>query len=204
MSTIPQPMRSRILRLRKWQDVHACVYGKLLLKRILNDFDLDLPLEKLKYSEFQRPYFEVDGFDFNISHSNCCVVCAGSTETKLGVDIELMTEIHLDDLKSQFHPQEWRQVYYSEDKLSTFYRYWTRKEALIKADGRGLQISLAEIDVSKENIEVVIGETNWSLLDIDLMDKYKCALASTKSDLNLKISEINPRIFLVKDFAKDF
>jgi 4'-phosphopantetheinyl transferase len=38
-----------------------------------------------------------------------------------------------------------------EARTRVFYRYWTRKEAVAKADGRGLLLSLSSFDVSYDS-----------------------------------------------------
>ncbi len=72
--------------------------------------------------------------DFNISHSNHFVVCAISTNCKIGIDIEQIKPTSLFDFKDRFSEEEWKIILTSDNTYFWFYYYWTAKEAAIKAD----------------------------------------------------------------------
>src|ERR1700748_879112 len=87
LSLLPLDIIDRILRYQRWEDAHASLFGKLLLKKGLGDLGLDSCLQNLKYSKYARPFVDED-VDFNISHSGSFVVCAFSSAGKIGVDLE--------------------------------------------------------------------------------------------------------------------
>jgi len=90
---------------------------------------------------------------FNVSHSDELALVAVSQRRELGVDLERVRPVdNIDDIVARsFTPAE--QLAYHRtapgDRLSAFYRYWTLKEAYLKACGIGLSRALAEIDVSR-------------------------------------------------------
>ena len=55
-----------------WEDRHASLYGKLLLKKGLQDLGQDSSLTNLKFTEYNRPYLE-GKLDFNISSSSLAI-----------------------------------------------------------------------------------------------------------------------------------
>ncbi|MBL4575557.1 MAG: 4'-phosphopantetheinyl transferase superfamily protein [Opitutaceae bacterium] len=89
---------------------------------------------------------------FNISHSGEMAVMAFSCERELGIDIEwIREEINCLDLSERFFSKTEAVVLKSlpEKELSKcFFETWTRKEAFIKALGKGLSIPLDQFDVS--------------------------------------------------------
>lgn len=179
---LPADTISSIMKFRKWKDAHACLFGRLLLREMLRSFSLAQNLSDLRYTNYQKPYFENSGFNFNISHSGKYVVCAGSNQSKLGVDIEEIKSIHIPDFKEQFHTDEWTQINNSTNKLNSFYEFWTMKEALIKADGKGLSIplnelNLAELNLSEISNRVKIDRAVWSLKKIPVDEDYICHMA---------------------------
>ncbi len=89
---------------------------------------------------FPEPLSPTALLDFNISHSGNRVVCILSTQGRVGIDLEETGDIAIDDFQSQFTTAEWAAITGSSMPLQTFYHYWTAKESLIKADGKGLQI----------------------------------------------------------------
>src|ERR1700722_16057106 len=94
---------------------------------------------------------------FNVAHSKDTIIIALSRNGPVGVDVEYFdrpTDI-MDVAKHNFTETEIKSleaITDPETRHTTFYRYWTRKEAVLKADGRGLIASLASFDVSFDSL----------------------------------------------------
>jgi 4'-phosphopantetheinyl transferase len=87
---------------------------------------------------------------FNISHSGHQVLIAICNEP-VGIDVEQVKDIGLESLaEAVFSPHELYLFQTAADRVTTFYHFWTRKEALLKAMGVGLTDDLTLIDISKE------------------------------------------------------
>jgi 4'-phosphopantetheinyl transferase len=91
---------------------------------------------------------------FNMSHSEYLVVVALSAGGAIGVDVEFVR--NLDDLDSiareYFTPTErtFLAEGLSSETENRFYTCWTRKEAYIKAVGKGLSIPLTSFDTAMQ------------------------------------------------------
>jgi 4'-phosphopantetheinyl transferase len=124
-------------------------FGKLLLLQALRDFDVRAKLKDLEYTVFGKPYIANAAVGFNISHSGNCVICVMSTNAKtIGVDVEEMKPIDTEIFRNIWTVKEWSKI--RQGHLRIFYQYWTRKEAITKAEGNGLDIPLNQIDVSED------------------------------------------------------
>lgn len=183
LSRLPGQMAERIKRYRRWQDAHAALYGKLLLQQALDDHDLALSLQDLKWSAYQRPYFEHPGFDFNISHSGEYVLCAFSLYGRLGVDVEAIRPLDITDFRNLFTTHEWHQIEKAPNTLQAFFDHWTRKEAIVKADGRGLSAPLLNVPTSEKTCKVE--HQTWHLSPLSLEGDYKACLASSQAITSL-------------------
>lgn len=90
--------------------------------------------------------------EISISHSGDWVVIGLSRHHPFGVDIEWMNRVDdLDGLAEISLSDRERQVWRAlprEQHVRGFYRYWTRKEAIVKATGDGLTVSLQQVHVS--------------------------------------------------------
>jgi 4'-phosphopantetheinyl transferase len=177
LNQFPLEVKEKILRFRKWEDRQASLYGKLLLKKALKDLGIESGLTNLKYSEYGRPYLE-NNTDFNISHSGYVVVCAISTDGKIGIDIEEIKPTSIFDFKKQFSDEEWKIIVTSGNAYFWFYYYWTAKEAVIKADGKGLSVPLENIIIIDDKTQ--LGQTLWFIKSIILYDNYILHVASDK------------------------
>ncbi|HUF19915.1 MAG TPA: 4'-phosphopantetheinyl transferase superfamily protein [Burkholderiales bacterium] len=113
-------------------------------------------LVELVYGEHGKPALAPQSGDtdwrFSVSHSDELAVFAFAREQEVGIDIEAIREIPDADaiVFGFFSPRE-RQAYLAlgpEQKTLGFFNCWTRKEALLKALGRGLSAALDDFDVS--------------------------------------------------------
>jgi 4'-phosphopantetheinyl transferase len=181
LGELPAALQPKILRYRRWQDAHATLLGKHLLRRALKAAGSPATISQLLYTPQAKPYFP-DGPHFNISHSGNRVVCGLSTTGRIGVDIEIVKTLDFDDFQTQFTPGEWTAIRGAADPVAAFYRFWTAKESLIKADGRGLEIPLLDLDVT-EYQPVAIDGSSWAFRPLTHLPGYAGHLTTEAGDV---------------------
>ncbi len=88
---------------------------------------------------------------FNVSHSEDLGLIAVSRGAEVGVDVQPHDPDRpiMDIAKRFFTPREYEHLCSrsSDDSVSAFYSFWSRKEALVKAVGSSLGSSLTGLDV---------------------------------------------------------
>ena len=126
------------------------ILSRGITRIVLSDY-LAQPPEAVvfHYGEHGKP--DVDGLQFNVSHSRSTVAIVLSDEYSVGVDIEFANrEINLDQvarlLLSPVKLESWQSLPASRKRQSLF-EIWTAKEAYLKARGLGLDRSLQKINV---------------------------------------------------------
>ncbi len=181
--------RKKILvyKSRKEQWIRIC--GKNLLYKLLRDCNTDqrISFNDMKYNTWGKPYFNND-FDFSIAHSGNMVVCTGIKGGKIGVDIEIKEDRNTDNLREYFTDAEWGKIS-ADNTNATFYKLWVRKEACLKAIGKGLFQPVNEIEVN--GTEVISGGSKWFLHDIHLKDGYAMCIATDKQNERTIIAEVS-------------
>lgn len=187
---LPQPMQEKILRYRRWQDAHATLLGKHLLRLALKAIGSPFLIQDLLYGSRAKPFFP-EGPNFNISHSGNRVVCALSTNGRVGIDIEVVTSLSFDDFQTQFTPSEWTAIRGAPDPITAFYRFWTAKESLIKADGRGLEIPLLDLDVS-EYRPISYDGVAWTFRPLTLFPGYAGHISTEDPGAEISFRELSP------------
>lgn len=175
LSLLPADQQEKIKKFRRWQDAHASLFGKLLLKQGLQDFGIAINLNEIKYNAYGKPYFENDLVGFNITHSGNFVGCIISNDTTtIGIDAEVIKELDIEDFQDLWCANEWADI--RNNELNVFYKYWTSKEAVVKAIGKGLSISLNEINV--DNDVAKIGNEAYFITNVDMFPHVIINVAS--------------------------
>ena len=168
---------NKISNYKRWEDAKATVLGRLLLAYGLKHFyNYDLEQLKMRYSKDKKPYLEDSAIQFNISHSKELIVCAITSLGDVGVDVEKINELNIDDFKDQFSSLEYRRMRNSKNALESFYHHWTQKEAIVKAHGSGLNIPLNSFEIN--NNTTIIENKQYFLKEIVLNSQYKCNVAT--------------------------
>lgn len=122
---------------------------QILLSHNLKDLDLF-------YSNSGQPVFKSKlnkdtTWKISLSATNSAFVIFISNNNPIGVDIELLKTIDLRDslIKMVLHKTE-IEVYNNMSynyRVNYFYQTWTKKEAYVKAFGKGLLVDLTEIKI---------------------------------------------------------
>jgi 4'-phosphopantetheinyl transferase len=175
LDLIPTTYHEPIGKYRRWQDAHAALLGKILLRTALEKAGHSSDLSRLQYTEWKKPFLPA-GPQFNISHSGNRVVCILGTSARIGIDIEVLKPFSFDGFEQQFIPAEWAAILGAPSPMAAFFHFWTAKESLIKADGRGLGIPLQELDLTKPN-PIRLDGGCWSVHNLPLFDDYACHMA---------------------------
>src|SRR5215213_3885133 len=125
---------------------------------------------------------------FNLSHSNELALLAVTLDAELGVDVEhIRADFATEDIAHRFFSHAEVEAFSAlpkEEQVAAFFRCWTRKEAYIKAIGKGLSQPLDAFDVTlapgtppallrAEDDDA----SRWLLTDIDAGTGYAGALA---------------------------
>lgn len=183
LALIPEGIKQKILLKKNHLDIQLSATGNLLILELLKYFKAELTLAEIAYNDYQRPCFN-DGFDFNVSHSGNRVIACATLTGKVGIDIEIMKPVDL-NYDDYFTPAEQQHICAAQNPDVAFFKYWTRKEAVLKAVGTGVHTPLLDMDVSAAKVNYK-GET-YFLSAIDIDNGYNGCLAHTvKQEIILK------------------
>jgi len=192
---IPGSFITKNDRFHKFQDRQRNLFGLLLLMRSWHNlFDESLNLENIKTSKFNRPYLPNSLVDFNISHSGDFVVCVLSADSRVGIDIEQKKDVDLKDFTRTMNSDQWTEIHTSNNPLDTFFKYWSMKESVIKADGRGLSIPLTEIILDKDRVSY--DGNLWHLYPFKIDASHNGCVASNNKINDLQLVKVHWKEFL--------
>jgi 4'-phosphopantetheinyl transferase len=167
--------RARADRFVKPVDARRYVQAHCAVRRILGAA-LEVEPERLEFliSDAGKPSLvPASSFDFSLSHSGPLALIATSNARRVGVDIEVRRPMN--DLggvarllmsAQELHAFE---IAGPHEQQSAFFDLWTRKEALLKATGRGFLVDPRsfELDVSGDIAMTMFAQTRWTVARLD-------------------------------------
>ncbi len=171
------------------KDRNSYIFSHANLRFILAKYLKEQPKEiKFFVNEFGKPFLyssSNDNLMFNLSHSGNFCLIGITLNNEIGIDIEKINpDFSTVEIAEKFFSKKEYESLIQVPKLlrkKSFFNCWTRKEAFIKAVGKGLSISLKSFDVTlDENPKIVRYDknnlNNWHLDDIKINDEYCAAL----------------------------
>lgn len=176
------------------------IAGRGFLRDVLARYLPARPEElRFSYNDYGKPSLTGEqSLQFNMSHSHEVGLVAVTRAAAVGVDVEhIRADFASDEIARRFFSRLEVETFNSlpqEEQVAAFFRCWSRKEAYIKAIGKGLSQPLDGFDVTLAPFEppalLRAGEDDtrtWSFSDIDVGPDYASALAVESSNSEIAL-----------------
>jgi len=184
---------ARAGRFRRPGDRERFVVARALVRMVLASY-LETAAHRLRFDtgRWGKPFVviphDAPPLHYNLSHTQDAIVLAVARRT-VGVDVERWSnDIAYDEVAAiVFSPAERRELARARGaaKQRAFFTGWTRKEAYIKATGRGLSAGLDYFDVSLDPASrtPLLGDRlaphspqRWTMRDLAVEPGYSASL----------------------------
>jgi 4'-phosphopantetheinyl transferase len=174
---------SRARRFHRAEDRNRFIYGRHMVRTLAGRYTCQQPDEIcFTAGANQKPEIkDSDCWHINVSHAGQWILVAIGV-TSVGVDVEENNPYFAfqDVLTHSFTAVE-QQYIEANDARSLFYRSWTRKEALVKATGKGLDDDFQRVPCLDGRHRIgsnVIGATGqWRVNSFMVSEGYSAAVA---------------------------
>jgi len=162
---------------------------KMILAEILDE---DISQVSITHEKNGRPCLASNKYDtrFSVSHSCDRAMIAVTRGREIGIDLEkIRADIDHDKLSRRyFSPAEYAALQLCDEstRLRAFFAVWTRKEAIVKAHGKGIALGLNQFDVSVDPDQPprllttrwqYTDMPDWTLLNLDAAPEYFASMA---------------------------
>ncbi len=168
-----------------------------VLKRSPGTFQFD-------YTASRKPYLSCSAGDapvsFNVSHSHGQALVAISVDRNIGIDIEkIRAEVEYEKLARRFFSgAEFEALMRCppEQRVVAFFATWTRKEAFVKAVGKGIAFGLSEFDVNVNPVEAPVmlatrwnpqHVSKWFMATVDTDENYQATLVADGGEFQMRL-----------------
>lgn len=207
-TTLSDEEKTRAERFHFQKDRDHFIVARGVLRDILSRY-LKRQAEQLSfcYNDYGKPKLAEDSkrLNFNVSHSGGIALYTVTCGREVGIDVEqIRPDFAEEPIAERFFSQDEVAVFCdleSHEKKEAFFNCWTRKEAFIKATGKGVSFGLDNFDVclvpgKSAALLSVKGDREearrWSLINLDIKPGYKAALAVEGHDWRLRSWQWQP------------
>lgn len=195
--------RDRANRYRFEIDRRRFIVRRAVLRMILGRYLTQSPRDlEFDYDKFGKPELsdpaENPNIAFNLSHSDGLALYAITRNLRVGIDVECLRPIaEFRQIAANFFSRPESAHLFSlppARQLKTFFRYWTCKEAYLKACGKGLSEPLNEVEFRLDSsgsfrlaniASAPKAVSRWSVNELDLCSGYVGALVVEGKDLKI-------------------
>lgn len=185
--------RGRANRYHFEKDRNRFIICRTLLKFLLaQHIGLKIDEISIEIDSNKKPYlFSHPSIFFNVSHSGHYAVIA-IAKSPIGIDIEYINKEfkYQEIVTTVFNKLEIVEITNNKDKHQTFYKFWTRKEAIVKAIGKGVDDDIINVSVTdgKHSVSLAIVKDFKTInaFSFSINENYVGALALTQDLLNFE------------------
>lgn len=175
--------RERANRYRFDDDRRRSIVARAATRRLLGRYlGADPRGLTIVEGEHGKPALANREIEFNTSHSGDLVALAFASTTPVGIDVERQRTLHnpLALARRFFSPDELTFVTASADVSEAFLAVWTAKEAIVKANGKGIGASdlrAFTVPFREKHLRPVVD--TWSVATIEPpLNGYHAAIAA--------------------------
>ena len=195
--------RMRAARIRSAGAREEFVVGRGCLRRLLGAvLEMDPRVVSLQAGEHGKLRLRSGGVVFNVAHSRGIILIVLARAGEVGVDVEFMdaaVEL-LDVARGAFHPEDLARIEQAttqEERLKEFYLCWTRREAVTKADGRGLTVGPEEFRAAMDAVEVTMAaaaeQQRYFVRGVDVGGEHAAAVATSADGMEMGYFDLSSR-----------
>jgi 4'-phosphopantetheinyl transferase len=174
------------------------IQSRGVLRKILASYlNIEPQNINIKIAEFGKPFLAESTLGFNLSHKDNQFIIAVSNNENIGIDLEHCR--NRDNLSalvekcfSEVEKSYWNALP-EKQKIVDFYRFWVRKEAFVKAVGKGISLGLNQCIVNPRDATRFLSipeayglATDWKIMEIQLEKDEICALVVKNADYKYK------------------
>ncbi|MDP1800257.1 MAG: 4'-phosphopantetheinyl transferase superfamily protein [Bacteroidota bacterium] len=188
---LPVSKVNEIIRFRNHEDRRVKLFGRLMVKIYYEDSDFAFKWHEWQVAADGKPYYNGGRKKFNISHSRDYVVVAFSDQ-EVGADVECVSDFDIKSISHYFHPKETEYIIDSLDQKEAFFKLWTRKEAYLKATGKGIVDGLNNENCLPDKVRY---KGIWHLQSYSLIPSYHLSLCTRIPNCYIKARELFPSDF---------
>lgn len=184
------------------RDNYIVAHG-LLRETLANYINESAGQLKFSQTEFGKPFLaDYPELSFNMSHSGNSLAIAVAQQCQLGIDIEYYkSRATWAGLVKKCFALEEADYWHSSDKAEqgrAFYQFWVRKEAFVKADGKGITLGLNQCVINPVDLNGFLrvpescGSADlWRIDAISLSEEVMAAVVCDQQDITLRFLDFN-------------
>ena len=180
-------------RFVRGQDKHSFLASSVM-KKIHRGHYLGREPKSVEFevNEFNKPKIRnQENIHFNTSHSGDWLVFIFSNNP-CGIDIERNNHgfDYSSILEMSFHPDEIDFIQKSIQPINEFFKIWTIKESILKAEGTGLMDNLNELNTLQDFAKLPSNTDTWYTKSLLIEEDYWCSMCFKNASAKRKFFEI--------------
>lgn len=200
LSVLSEDEKSRWLRYTLDEQGNRYAMAHAFLRNVLEHYT-GIPAAEIEITQGinEKPRLHYSGYPklyFNLSYRDEYALVAISTNDHIGIDIETVKNVgHLSSFMGTFFSYEERQkilaLHSLCDRLAMLFTIWVMKEALVKAEAKGISTSLSQFNLcpflmQPEFVPDFDTPNIWHIAQIRVADNYKAACAVRSGNIYFK------------------